>query len=582
MTCNEANERIWEIILNEAPIDLAEHVNSCHNCKEKLQQAKTINLRVDKHFELEKHNINLQNRLKERLHNSRKISWLIPLLSAAAVVVLSFGLYLWVEKSGSKSLEYTLSTGGVVRAEPHSLVHRISDNSFRLEKGNVHVQVRKSEKISIETETATVEILDADQDGLVDFKVSIEEQKGANKMKKITVIMVLAGTLQVTSPFVDSGKITAKGGDTIQIYAKQDKNDQIKGAVKNLSDTDPQVRLEAMRALIDLEAVKELDPLAKSDDAEIKTLAETAIKVLSLFKSAPGLKKIWKKSPKEIEFLAGTEKKDWLDYVNTKVDEEKDFLNSEEKSTLAKEILKDTSIRKWLTGLHMNSYLNNHIKLDDPWFILAILEDSETKMRLAMVTALGCSHNEWAKCKQQEALMKALLKRLDDSSSEVRSYTSWTIGTTLRWVESTMLDEIVKALEAALGKEKTNHKIQIESTLSGIKTKIAKAKETKELETNLRGFIKELESEDVKTQKNAVKKLIDLAKSEWLWNKENQYDSIALKKYHVKKAVYELAKSTKDKQTQNSCDKILKEIIGDATKWIKDGKCPGCKLVSSG
>ncbi len=262
MRCEEINNQIelfaaggCEKLVRQ---EINEHISKCPQCSVELGKARRFVSWFDekiKHIDVS----TIQS------HKPKRI--LLRVFSAAAVILVAICIY-FIVTPANKSFEVTLLNGGYIKATEGSTVHRIGESNYRLIKGKVFIKTRK-ERLTILTDTANVEVVNIDDDGVGVLEVSIDNKGGENMNSLITIIAVFCGTVQVTSPTTPSNSVTLKAGDTILVeQGKTLQKPQDK--TKDISFVDifngknprlPESAKEVIKECLVIKSEKDLEPM---------------------------------------------------------------------------------------------------------------------------------------------------------------------------------------------------------------------------------------------------------------------------------------------------------------------------------
>ncbi len=303
MECKAIKELIiHEVSANASPEEsslLQGHLNECPSCQKEYRSYRNTWQLMGKARSAEPVNKSYKSEKLKEL-DKRPVKLWLP-ISIAALVIISVSLYIVLATKNPQNdpyFERTFADGSFIRATKTSKVTAISNEILRLENGSLRVKLSKNsskELSTIQTETAIVTINQSDifnqpvtnspDDNGVDC--TIEFQGGTN-MKKITLITVVAGILQIASPS-SSQTLQVKAGEVALIEQSQEPvkiskevKERLEGLVKRLGDDDPTIRDKAQSELeqfLDSAAKLEwLKRLSTDSDPETKARVERAEK----------------------------------------------------------------------------------------------------------------------------------------------------------------------------------------------------------------------------------------------------------------------------------------------------------------
>lgn len=216
MNCSDVQNNIklylsGDINPNDLQV-LRAHVDSCTNCQVSMKKAnsfmKWLGDSLPEALRAEK----IMSQIDSRPRRRRLLTF--ASIAAAALIVIALFI-LNPQQKKSETFETALPNGGYLKAAANTVISKLDDRTFRLDKGKISVQLKqKQEKLAIKTASETVEILDASSDDTAAFDISIEENSDFSMNNKILVIAILSGLLQITN---SQGTIYALKGDLVSI-----------------------------------------------------------------------------------------------------------------------------------------------------------------------------------------------------------------------------------------------------------------------------------------------------------------------------------------------------------------------------
>ncbi len=297
---------------------------------------------------------------------------------AAVIVFAAVGVLFHVNNQPFE--HYFPNNNGFLKAPAGSSVHMIGEREFRLERGELHAHIKTTksspEKLTIQTDAATIDVQDTDVEGLVDFKIDIKE---ANN-NKTTSVRVLRGVLKIAGRFVPMGTLMAAGGDVI--YLSESRRKQIESLIADIKGDDNQAHKKAVSELIRLEACNEIDSLSKHHDKDIQSAALTVIKTIQLIRRFAFLKETHNKNSDLIESIATSEIKEWALLIGRKLNTTPDLLTVPQKTIIANEILKNKGAVETLHKMRGNEIA---ILSDERWLYHEALYDKNNNVRESAV-----------------------------------------------------------------------------------------------------------------------------------------------------------------------------------------------------
>lgn len=307
--------------------------------------------------------------------------------------------------------------------------------------------------------------------------------------------------------------------------SQEERKTAIEKALKELDSNEPDARVAAQRALVELEAAKEVEPLTKSADVEVRTRAETIVKTVSFIRQLK-LQALYKKEPDLVETLAFEEKEKWVTIIGTQLMDKPGFLTQDQSSILAQELLKEQFITKnmidtiascfkssikgtppsgeeaWLyieslgdkniaklcwfnfnesIGLICVRLLNEGKAID--WIVEGVLnkcDDYNLDVRSAAIDAI--SHMGWHLNEQlaNQAAGK-LLRFLDDKEWKIQSRAAGALIIVRLKCESQLKKDIAKAITKSFIDKISDKKVSVRITAYGLLKNIMETLKKKEM-----------------------------------------------------------------------------------------------------
>ncbi len=221
MTCQEVKGSLLLYITDELDHDSKKmvqgHISVCTSC---------VNAERDERFFSEELNKAITERREALIDQTRKGLRQIPahrsrgdeshvgrygtlrfVAIAASLLIVATGLFIW-QMQGSRPFEYNFPDNqGYVKAEAGSVVNHVSEKTFKLDRGRLHIHLDSNiQELTVGTESATVEA--SCVDNAIDCEILIEG--------KSTVIKVRGGNVMVTGNAIHD-KVIANQGDIVLV-----------------------------------------------------------------------------------------------------------------------------------------------------------------------------------------------------------------------------------------------------------------------------------------------------------------------------------------------------------------------------
>ncbi len=229
--CEHCKDRLedyhFNLLSHEERQVIHHHLDKCKLCRDQQDELLSL-LRVMESIpesapESASVTHNHADQIWEKVQRERRSIWLSPIrYAAAAILILTAGILI-IHHTGSnpatsepQSIEVAIPAG-IIKVPAESILRRLNEETFELQKGSMHVNLSKPTSIKFTTPIAIVEILEPGNDGTIEFQIQLEDSPETSCLRKITTVSIAAGTLQVMTAF---GQVTASPGEIV--HAEQD------------------------------------------------------------------------------------------------------------------------------------------------------------------------------------------------------------------------------------------------------------------------------------------------------------------------------------------------------------------------
>jgi hypothetical protein len=420
VTCGSVQRELFNFLDGDVPADLKqgleEHLLSCKPCYDRYQQI----ARFEGYYGwLKQEGVpdelwsKIEKKILEReelVEPERSLAPFVLIPAAiAAVVILAVGLLALLPLLQKVEVKVQ---GDFFTTGQGTVVHRTGDNEFKLEKGTIHFHFRTQKvggevrKVKVVTESASVELLEADLDS-VDFEIT-------SVPKATTEIVVGAGTVFVKGIHVPGGELTASSGDTVRLSA--DRKKEIESLIGSLLN--PSLRENSTRKLIEIGADREVEQLLGRGEADLRQRAQLIIRTARTVREFK-LAELYKNNPKFVEDLAKVDRGGWAAQIGRA---NPNLLTAEQKRMFGAELLRSGEV---IERLYRIQHGQDVYLIEETWFYLLALGHPDWHIRnvaVAIFTRLA-GDPIWA---AGSNVVDALAARLDDEHAVIRSSAAYT------------------------------------------------------------------------------------------------------------------------------------------------------------